>query len=55
MDALWDMLHCAFYEPTIIEVKGIDSVRKDLKEVVGRLQLILSYLRDEDGVIISYL
>ena len=49
------MLHCAFDEPTIIEVKGINSVRKDLKDVVGRLQLVLSDLRDEDGVTISYL
>ena len=55
MDALWDMLHCAFNEPTIIEVKGINSVCKDLKDVVGRLQLVLSDLRDEDGVTISYL
>lgn len=55
MDALWDLLHCSFDEPTTIEVKGIDSVRKDLKDVVGRLQLVLTDLRDEDGVTISYL
>lgn len=55
MDALWDMLHCAFVEPTVIRVKGVNSVRKDLKDVVGRLQLVLSDLQDEDGVIISYL
>lgn len=55
MDALWDMLHCAFDEPTTIEVKGIDSVRKDLKDVVGRLQLVLAELNQEDGVIIDYL
>lgn len=55
MDALWDMLHCSFYEPAVIEVKGIDRVSKDLKDAVGRLQLVLSDLRDEDGVIISYL
>lgn len=55
MDALWDMLHCAFDEPTTIEVKGIDSVRKDLKDVVGRLQLVLAELNEKDGVIIDYL
>ena len=55
MDALWDLLHCSFDEPTTIEVKGIDSVRKDLKDVVGRFQLVVSDLRDEDGITISYL
>ena len=55
MDALWDMLHCAFDEPTIIEVRGVNSVRKDLKDVVQRLRLVLSYLEEEDGVLISYL
>lgn len=57
MDALWDMLHCAFDEDetVTIEVKGLDSVRKDLRDVVRRLQLVLSELEKEDGVIISYL
>ena len=55
MDALWAMLHCAFDEPTIIEVRGVNSVRKDLKDVVQRLRLVLSYLEEEDGVLISYL
>ena len=55
LDALWDMLHCAFDEPTIIEVRGVNSVRKDLKDVVQRLRLVLSYLEEEDGVLISYL
>jgi len=55
MDALWDLLHCSFDEPTVIEVKGIDSVRKDLKDVVGRLRLVLEDLNKEDGVTIHYL
>ena len=55
MDALWDLLHCSFDEPTTIEVKGIDGVRKDLKDVVGRLQLVLEDLNKEDGVMIDYL
>ena len=54
MDALWDMLHYAFDEPTVIKVKGFNGVRKDLKDVVRRLQLVLSYLEEEDGVLISY-
>lgn len=44
MDALWDLLHCSFDGPTAIEVKGIDGVRKDLKDVVGRLRLVLEDL-----------
>lgn len=55
MDALWDLLHCSFDEPTTIEVKGIDGVRKDLKDVVGRLRLVLEDLNKEDGVMIDYL
>lgn len=55
MDALWDLLHCSFDEPTAIEVKGIDGVRKDLKDVVGRLRLVLEDLNKEDGVMIDYL
>ena len=55
MDALWDMLHCAFDEPTTIEVRGIDGIRKDLKGIVGRLQLVLEDLNKEDGVTIVYL
>lgn len=55
MDALWDMLHCAFDESTTIEVCGIESIRKDLKGIVGRLQLVLADLNEEDGVIIDYL
>lgn len=55
MDALWDLLHCSFDESTAIKVKGIDSVRKDLKDVVGRLQLVLEDLNKEDGVMIDYL
>ena len=55
MDALWDMLHCGFEEPPIIEVKGANKVRKDLQDVVQRLQLVLSYLEEEDGATILYL
>jgi len=55
LDALWDMLHCAFDEPTMIEVKGINSVRKDLKDVVQRLLNLLAELERRDGVVISYL
>lgn len=55
MDALWDLLHCSFDEPAVIEVKGIDGVRKDLKDVVDRLRLVLEDLNKEDGVMIDYL
>ena len=55
MDALWDLLHCAFDGPTTIEVKGVNQVRKDLQDTVQRLQLVLSYLEKEDGVIIRYI
>ena len=57
LDALWDMLHCAFDddEEVVIEVKGIDSVRENLRTVVGRLQLLLADLHDKDGITISYL
>ncbi len=55
MDALWDMLHCAFDEPTTIQVKGVNNVRKDLKEVVQRLLNLLNELERRDGVVISYL
>lgn len=55
MDALWDMLHCAFDEPTVIQVKGVRNVRKDLKDVVQRLVKLLSDLEERDGVMVSYL
>lgn len=55
MDALWDMLHCGFEEPPTIEIKGINDVRKDLKDVVRRLQIVLSHLEDEDNAVILYL
>ena len=57
MDVLWDLLHCSFddNEEVVIEVKGIDSVREDLRTVVGRLQLVLADLHDKDGINISYL
>lgn len=55
MDALWDLLHCAFDELTIIEVKGITQVPNDLRETIEHLQGVLSDLRAEDGVTISYL
>lgn len=54
MDALWDMLHCAFDEPVTIEVKGANSVRKDLKDVVQRMLNLLAELERRDGVLISY-
>lgn len=49
------MLHCAFDEPVTIEVKGVNSVRKDLKDVVQRLLNLLAELERRDGVLISYL
>jgi RNAse (barnase) inhibitor barstar len=55
MDALWDMLHCGFEEPPTIEVKGVNEVPKDLRDVVQRLQLVLSYLKEEDEATIIYL
>lgn len=55
MDALWDMLHCAFDESVTIRVKGLDHVHGDLGDTVGRLRRVLSDLSDEDGVVISYL
>ncbi len=55
MDALWDMLHCGFEEPPTIEVKGINDVRKDLQDVVHRLQLVLADLEAEDDATIIYL
>lgn len=55
MDALWDMLHCGFEEPPTIEVKGINDVRKDLQDVVHRLQLVLEDLKTEDDATIIYL
>ena len=54
MDALWDMLHWAFDEPVTIEVKGANSVRKDLKDVVQRMLNLLAGLGRRDGVLISY-
>ena len=55
MDALWDMLHCAFDEPATIQVKGISSVPKDLEETVQRLLKLLAELEQKDGVLILYL
>lgn len=55
LDALWDMLHCAFDEPVTIKVKGVSGVRKDLKEVVQRLLKLLAELERRKGVAISYL
>ena len=55
LDALWDMLHCAFDEPVVIEIKGSNSVREDLKDVVQRLMNLLTELERRDGVTISYL
>ena len=55
MDALWDSLHCWFDEPVTIEVKGRDTVSKDLEETVQRLCRVLTCLQEQDGIIISYL
>lgn len=55
MDALWDLLHCAFEDSATIEVMGLDSVPKDLKEAVQRLRTVLTCLHQEDDVTVRYL
>ena len=55
LDALWDSLYCWFDGPTTIEVKGLNTVSKEMEETVQGLCKVLSDLHTENGIIISYL
>ena len=48
MDALWDCLHCAFYEPTTIVLRNISAIPKELKKSTKIMLELFEDLEKED-------
>lgn len=55
MDALWDCLRCSFEENTVITLKNLDSLPKDMHAVIPIIQELFRDLeREEAEVTVVY-
>lgn len=53
MDALWDCLSCCYDESTTIELRYMDTLRRNLEKTALTMLEVFQDLHNEDGVVIQ--